>query len=622
MKYLDECNRLRTEIGETGPLLAIRNGLAYESLNRGYYIKAYNTVNEICDLLYKVKDFSTIIDTLKNLSYAIFYTRHFEAADSIFSTIMYFLKLFALTSSANNSFLPSVNDILIYRSMVALDSNDFIHAKMNYLTITQNSINIASVDKPLLHFIRAVLLLEEKNYDESVKEFQEGPEEFYELNENQEHKVVFMYFEYAKYLSRFGYEEESKAVLEEGFKLADKFDFNYYTRNKKSITLKDYLDGVQQIEPVKISIQFLVEKAEKDKLLNQLHGRIHEYQFLNKIRSYNSDSTGIKKYLEKVSSAISEYTMTKRIIIAENVNGSWKRLFSISQTGEKPLQDSIISDLFSKALSHDDCQLFYDQDLEVYVSNLSKYDFCGAIIIVPGQLGLLDSETINILNISLTNIQAKIVMVRQNEHLLFVSSTDQLSLLKNRHSLEEHLSTESERISRFFSRKKVLLQFTIGFIDLDNFKYYNDTFGHAAGDYFIKLFAALLKVTLRKIDFVARFGGDEFVLVMSDTNIEEGKRVYSRIQEGLEKADFFISYLKDFLKRDKLDIPKNRYLGFSMGLCSNQDLEDPADLSKAVDFADKALYYVKQHEKGDVAIWSDVKDKVNDGKAYLQEKKS
>ena len=180
---------------------------------------------------------------------------------------------------------------------------------------------------------------------------------------------------------------------------------------------------------------------------------------------------------------------------------------------------------------------------------------------------------------------------------------------------------ESERISRFFTRKKVLLQFTIGFIDLDNFKYYNDTFGHASGDYFIKLFASLLKTTLRKIDFIARFGGDEFVLVMSDTNIEEGRHVYRRIQEGLETAGFFIPYLKDFLKKDDLKIPENRHLGFSMGLCSNLDLEDPGDLSRAVDFADKALYYVKQHEKGDVAVWSEVKDEINDGKSYIKEKK-
>lgn len=611
-EHFNETNRLRTEIGEIQPLLAIRNGLSYESLNRGLYLKAYNTVNEVVEKLYQVKDFSTIVDTLKSLSYGIFFTRHFDLADRFFAIISHFLNMFKLTNSANNSFLPSMNDILIYRSLIDLHNGDYIHAKMNYLTMSQNNLNVASVDRPLLRLIKAIILVQEGKVSEAHAEFDLGVREFVEKDENQEHKIVFMYFEYAKHLSRTGRDVDSRRYLDVGFSLARRHRFTYYTKNKTSVSVSDYLNGAEKIEPVKINVQFLFEKAEKDKILNVLHGRIHEYQFLNKIRSYNSDSTGVKKYLEKVCSAVLEYTMAQGVFVAECQMGVWKKLYSQGSaggaSGEDFLDEKSFLAVLNGAKGTEVCQIFYDSSSEVYYSNISKYDFEGGIIIVPERLGLFDSEILETLGIALTNIQAQLVMVRQNEHLLFVSSTDQLSLLKNRHSLQEHLTMESERIDRFLMRKKVLIHCTIGFIDLNNFKYYNDTFGHNAGDLMIRCFSNLLKQTLRKIDFIARYGGDEFVIVMSDTSLVEGKRVYGRLFEGLKREKFFVPHLRDFLKNDELEIPEEKLINFSMGLCSNLDMEDPADLVSVMDCADKALYYAKENNKGSLAVWCDVKD--------------
>ena len=54
---------------------------------------------------------------------------------------------------------------------------------------------------------------------------------------------------------------------------------------------------------------------------------------------------------------------------------------------------------------------------------------------------------------------------------------------------------------------------SIAFMDMDNFKYYNDTFGHEAGDLLISCMGKLLNEIFRKVDFVSRYGGDEFVIV-------------------------------------------------------------------------------------------------------------
>ena len=243
--------------------------------------------------------------------------------------------------------------------------------------------------------------------------------------------------------------------------------------------------------------------------------------------------------------------------------------------------------------------------------NISKFEFIGGIIIVPSKANVISTDNINTLNIAVSNIQAQLVMLKQNEHLLYISSTDQLSKLKNRRALQDFIILENEKLGRYRTRRKFTLQETIAFIDLDNFKYYNDTYGHETGDLLITCFSQLLKQIFRKVDFIARFGGDEFVCVLSDTSCTEGKRVAQRLYQGLEERNYFINDIEAFLHR-KLEIPKVKRLGFSMGLCSNYDVEDNANLDIVLANADKALYYSKQHGKGCVSSWSEIKESVSE----------
>ena len=609
MGYYEVADKLRTEIGEVGPLLAIRNGLSYELLNSALYIKAYDTVNAVAEKLYQVKDFSSVIDTLKNLGYAIFFARHFDKADGIFSMILRLLDMFHLTNSANNSFLPSVNDILMYRSLVSLDRGDFMQARTNCLTIARNNMYMASVDSPLLHLVKAVLLAQEKKTEAAFNEFSIGIKEFEDANEHQEHKIVFMYFEFSKYLKRLGMEKESAEYLSKGFSMAERHGFSYYTKKKPSMTVDEYIAGREMIEPLKIRLDLLFEKAEKDKLLDMLHGRILEYRFLNKIRSYSVESSEIEKYLGKVCSAIFEHTMADGIFFAEKVDNEWKELYSANESTDGFASKDLFAKHSEKILRLKNSQLVFDKESGMYFSNISKYDFTGGLIIIAENASILDSEAQEILNIALTNIQAQIVMVRQNEHLLFVSTTDQLTRLKNRHSLQAYLFSESERIANTLERKNELLKYTVAFMDMDRFKFYNDTYGHNAGDFLLSCFASLLKSEARKNDFVARYGGDEFVIVMADTDEKEAETFRKRIWNGLQKENFFVPKLKSFLNVEKLDITEEQFLGFSMGLCSNCDVEDHSDLVSVMDNADKALYHVKENSKGGIAYWKNIRKK-------------
>jgi diguanylate cyclase (GGDEF)-like protein len=99
-----------------------------------------------------------------------------------------------------------------------------------------------------------------------------------------------------------------------------------------------------------------------------------------------------------------------------------------------------------------------------------------------------------------------------------LSITDPLTQLPNRRRLQIHLEHEVAAARRGRA-------LAIAVFDLDNFKHYNDTFGHVAGDDILKAFAEVLNVENRAMNLVARFGGDEFVSVLTDTNFE-GVRAY------------------------------------------------------------------------------------------------
>ena len=610
MKWYNDCNKIRTEIGEIGPLMNIRNGLSYESLCRALYKDAYDLVNGVISNIYNLNDYSRIVDCLKNISYALFYARHYDIAHEIFSLLLHFLRLFNMEEQAYNSFLPSRSDILILKTIIDLDRKDVIHATINFNQIESTVNSVTMEEKPLIPFIRAILLANDSMFEESEKAVELCVQEFKKIKSNQTHKNCFVYFEYAVLLKRLNQMELSQKYLDLGYNLAKENNFAYYTKNKDSVSVEDYLNGYEKYDELNINLAFLLEKAEKENLLTQLHKRIHDYQFLNKVKTNNLRSSNLKKYIKNTVLYIYEYCFAESVFIGELTDEGAGTLYSISRGKSVNISSQKWKKLFKESTNKEVTQFVYKEKQQLFFGNMTQFEYKFGIVIIPTEQNPFTNESINTLNIALSTIQSQIVIYKQDENLLFLSTTDTLSLLNNRHALQKHLLVEGDRIRRYAKRKSTKIQVSIAFMDLDNFKYYNDTFGHNAGDLFITCFAKLLKNTCRQVDFISRFGGDEFVVVMTDTNETESCRVYERLKEALAKEEYFIPQLRNLLGVNTLEIPSNRYLGFSMGICTNYDIEDASDLNAVLKNADKALYHSKETCKGTCTIWSDIKDKV------------
>jgi diguanylate cyclase (GGDEF)-like protein len=163
-----------------------------------------------------------------------------------------------------------------------------------------------------------------------------------------------------------------------------------------------------------------------------------------------------------------------------------------------------------------------------------------------------------------------------------LSVTDDLTRLYNSRFLNLVLRREAKRASR--SGRPVSLLF----LDLDGFKQVNDNHGHLAGSKALVEAAAIIRGCARETDVVARFGGDEFSLILPDTGTEGAAAVASRIRERLSAARFLAS--------DGLAV----HLTASVGVATLPDVADTAE--ELLRAADTAMYRVKAAGKDGIHV--------------------
>jgi diguanylate cyclase (GGDEF)-like protein len=168
-----------------------------------------------------------------------------------------------------------------------------------------------------------------------------------------------------------------------------------------------------------------------------------------------------------------------------------------------------------------------------------------------------------------------LIVVLRAQRLRRLSTSDRLTGLMNRGYLDERLLAEVSRARRYSQPVAVAM------IDVDHFKRFNDTMGHAAGDMALRLLADTIRQSLRQSDTVARYGGEEFVVILPMTPL--GKAV-----EKLEAMRLSVANLT-------IDVPKRglrAHLTISAGVACLP--EDGLEVEDLLDVADRRLFQAKQ----------------------------
>jgi diguanylate cyclase (GGDEF)-like protein len=178
------------------------------------------------------------------------------------------------------------------------------------------------------------------------------------------------------------------------------------------------------------------------------------------------------------------------------------------------------------------------------------------------------------------------VDLRRIDMLETENITDPLTKVYNRRYLDRRLDEEVSRSKRYSLPLSVLM------LDIDHFKRVNDTYGHPAGDVILSTLAGLVKSTLRNLDVVTRYGGEEFLVICTNTGIDGAALVAERLRKLVETLQINIP--------DDSGMNQAIHVSISVGVSSfDASVGNKKNLIQA---ADEALYRAKDEGRNRVVV--------------------
>lgn len=166
-------------------------------------------------------------------------------------------------------------------------------------------------------------------------------------------------------------------------------------------------------------------------------------------------------------------------------------------------------------------------------------------------------------------------LAEKNKNLQVLANTDPLTGLLNRRSMFNELE------SAIYKKNFAGQNFVVILADIDDFKSTNDNYGHDSGDYVLKDISNLIKTTIRENDIVCRWGGEEILILLSNTDLSTGKIIAEEIRQTIENR--IISHRN-----------KNIQITITQGLC---DSVEDITVDELINLADKNLYEGKSKGK-------------------------
>jgi len=240
-------------------------------------------------------------------------------------------------------------------------------------------------------------------------------------------------------------------------------------------------------------------------------------------------------------------------------------------------------------------EIFPNELFNQIIYFIDRTRILGTIEKIEIKLNILNKEKFFLFSLSkVSNNEILIVVdditqIKENEEKLrYLALHDPLTGLPNRKYLFEQLSQLIIQANRH-NRKLAII-----FLDIDNFKDINDSYGHEIGDKVLSAVAETIKYHLRPGDIIGRIGGDEFIIILDDiAKIEDINIIANKLNKAIENIP---NYIKSKLG---IDICK---ITFSMGISVFPD--DSTDINELIKFADTALYKAKELGKNNFVFYS------------------
>ena len=350
--------------------------------------------------------------------------------------------------------------------------------------------------------------------------------------------------------------KDAKTLAEQGMQLLAR---RYDEKNLEEMCLKwfdfvssydtEFLDflkyyGVRDFDDLKTMSaeleKFLSQKnenAEENALVELLNFALEpsitkelgeELSSIRSVLKQNPQSLNSKEFQDKIKTFVDRRIEEDRTEIIEKVGSLNNILQSI---GER------ISDIAASSQSSSAKVQSIKNDLKNVNLNANSIDHVKSMLIeIAGALEIESKELgleMNSKQATISELQNRVTSLEKElEAAKLESKEDFLTKVATKRAL----MSEIQRIEEAYKRYGT--DYSICFVDIDFFKKINDTYGHEAGDVILSAVAQVLKKNARKVDFVGRYGGEEFVILLPSTSLKDGVRFGEKLRSMIENFKF------------------------------------------------------------------------------------
>lgn len=629
-----ECIKILAKNNDKVQMASMYNGIGYNSSIVEKYIQANKYYEEALDIFFDTDNVEYMGETLYNMSLNCIQARDYRKG------LEYALASIQIADDLEHMGYRICKNTKLY-GMVALcyyyleeDYNCYVYfSKMEnvvqYLLDDledQEKVDYWSGELVLHFFISGLLAKQHEDYVEAKNQFEQALKIAISLDSFKVYIYPLLILELARLFKALQKHDVAKEILIEGIEYCNQN--GYYDRQNMLVDeLNNKVNAVKTIDfsLKRITLEEILEKSSDYAVEKELKNRLNDINFMSQWQDR----------LDKENSNIEDVVNNSMKTIQNNFSLDYVYYFKANKDKLQLVYSDNENEL--EEIDIEKIKEFFDKNTSAFVvdrteKSYQEYEelvsvFKGSQVFTIVGIPIMDNDRIDsvfigllvmhrtvyshkkILNYSnfivlkyvfgqfvdaLERIKVHSDIERMNAQLEEMASTDLLTGLLNRQGFMNMINDSSlDAVSTN----------VIMYIDLDNFKYYNDNVGHEIGDFVLVLFAGILKECAKDNGYAIRYGGDEFLLLFKNRDdnyaVEVAKSIYNQIQDGFE------SKIGVKLK-NKVEIPDEKKLSCCIGIASFNS-NTYAAIEEALDHADSALYDVKNTTKGDYKVWKDEK---------------
>lgn len=631
-------------VGDSNPvkLADIYNGLGYSSCATEHYEEANEYYNKAIVIYYRLGMINYVGETLYNMAINCMLAGVNEAAYNYLLTCIRIINILHLNDLrvCNISKIFGLLALCSYRLGLSYNTRIYLDNTLQFLGHTlnrtaQDEIQKRSLDLSytacdddifLYYYVRALVEMEKDSLKKAL-DFMETAKVYMERSiGNQFFSKVQYEISMAGLLKKMGREQEAEEELEKGLIYAEKCKVS----EKKEMLLaakegKAYVQKHGAVEKLSGLTLLEIQTATKQA------GIVKNYEALQKKMEFISswqklmDISG-KDFDGLVKNALNTFMLNFNIDVMTYIRYKESEPKVLFDTKEVPLtkeETDVITEYFSTHRSGFVTSKMRQNYMEYnrIISVFGTAQVCSMVCLpyytnekldsifimyilmkdnwnAPTMKFMLDESDMEFFNLVLLQLQNSVEKLESEAQIRKINSqleksaiTDYLTGLYNREGFYQRIHQWME--------EKITEDITCLYIDLDNFKFYNDTFGHAAGDRILKEIADILRKETEHCGFPTRFGGDEFLITLPFEDKEHAMALGRTVLQAIKSKNGFADIIREMLEKE-IEIPKEKELSCSIGIAAVKGITTEEKIAEAISKADAVLYVIKHSTKGDV----------------------